>query len=147
MQPQPFKETNTILSTSTFYVNQQQPSQHGLDNDQNQLPVRLPCGERQGASTPHNSGAETVPASVAIINGALATPSRRLSADSSSKGRSPVDRIAEYENAMLQSFPKKDQGPKFRVVQMSHKRSNGSSAIAGFPNGQWRVLLNRLRPG
>lgn len=135
MQPEPFKDTTTILSTSIIQANQQQPSQHGLRNDENQLPILRPCGGRQGASTPRNSRAETLPTNVAISNGALATPTRRVSPEVSSKGRSPVDRIAEYENAMLQSVRKKDQGPKFKLVPISQKRSIGGSAIAGFPNG------------
>lgn len=136
MQPEPFNQSNTILSTSIFQANQQQPSQHGLDNDANQLPSPLPCGERQGPSTPRIVGAETAPAAVAVINAAWGTPSRRLSADLPLNGRSPVDRIAEYESAMLQTIPRKDQGPRFRVVQMNPKRSNSSSAITGFANGQ-----------
>ena len=136
MQPEAFKETNTILSTSIFQENQQQPSHHGLDDDEYQLPSLLSSGEWQGVSAPRSSGAEAALAKVAVLNGALATPSRRLSTDSSSKGRSPVDRIAEYESAMSQPATKKDQGPKFKVVQMNQKPSNGNSAIAGFPNGQ-----------
>ena len=60
-----------------------------------------------------------------------------LKPESSSRTRSSVDRIAEYENALNASPKKGLEGPRFRVVERKNTRPHGESlSIASFPNGR-----------
>ncbi|MCJ1304574.1 hypothetical protein MMC08_007387 [Hypocenomyce scalaris] len=147
MQSEPFEVSSTVPSTNIFQVNQEQPAQYGLDNDESQVSGRHVHGGQHDSVSRYNATVgEAAPANAVIINGTLATPSGRLSADFPSKACSPVDRIAEYESALLHSVSKKEHGPGFKVVQKSQRRSNGSSAIAGFPNELLTHILSHLSP-
>lgn len=58
----------------------------------------------------------------------------------------PVNRIAEYENALSPTPPRKHEGPVFEVVKKSRKAGDKSSPVAKLPNEILTHALSHLPP-
>ncbi len=128
---------STEASTPVLSEIQTAHLQHGLRDD-HEPGTRLPPfeGERVDLRCVVN---ETDAPTTSSTNSdkTTETPLRRLKTETSLRTRSPVARIAEYQNALKLSPKKGNEGPRFRVVEKKHSRSRDESlSIAAFPNGR-----------
>lgn len=136
MLPEPTK-VSTEASPQVYSELKTTDLQHGLHNDEQSGTRLLPFEE--GRVDPRCIVNET-DAFARISTDpdqTIETAPRRLKTESSSGTRPPVDRIAEYENALNASPKKSNEGPRFKVVEKKHTRSGDESlSIAAFPNGR-----------
>lgn len=58
---------------------------------------------------------------------------------------SPVDRIAEHENASSYLPKKRGQGPAFAVIQRGRNVTTGQVVLADFPNGTACTISHECR--
>ena len=61
---------------------------------------------------------------------------------------SPKNRITEYENALVQTPKKRNQGPVFEVIKSARKPDDKTCSIAKLPNGEsCRLSLEDMQCG
>lgn len=136
MLPEPTEVSKEVSSQVTSEI-QSTHLQHGLRDDHEPGTRLLPLEEER--DDPRCVVNETDPSAKPStnFNRTIETPVRRLNPESSLRTRSPVDRIAEYENA-LNASPKKDnEGPRFKVVEKKNTKPRDESlSISAFPNGR-----------
>ncbi|KAH7043170.1 hypothetical protein B0J12DRAFT_701939 [Macrophomina phaseolina] len=115
-------------------------SQHGPESSNRLLPLR--SGNMAAA---HDDAANAA-------GEALSDTSARgeLDADDSARLKKPspppVNRIAEYESALLASPQRKPEGPVFEVVKKNRKAGDRSSPVAKLPNEILTHALSHLPP-
>ena len=136
MQPAP-TEISTKTPTSTDHLDTSNTTQHGF------VPDHLRSAEPAEPShkSPGSSAGPTSTSSAADShNGDDATSqvhSRGLNLDDSSEHlpKASVQRISEYEKALLpRSPPRQAEGPDFRIIKKKGKRLGGPQ-LNQFPNG------------
>ena len=136
MLPEPTEVSIKASSQVTTELQTAHP-QHGRRNDHEPGSRLLPFeGERDNPRclVSETDASATSPTD---LERPIETPLRRLKSDSSSGTRSPVDRIAEYENALNVSPKKGNEGPRFKVVEKKNtKLRDETLSIAAFPNGR-----------
>ncbi|KAL1593288.1 hypothetical protein SLS60_010896 [Paraconiothyrium brasiliense] len=139
MQPEPSHASQNTLSSELF-PEHPTTSQHGLQDRDRQLSL-----------LPHYNGEPGEPASPGT---AAEHASRESSRDRDSDATtglkpaspSPKNRITDYENALVQTPRKRNQGPAFEVIKSIRKPDDKTCSIAKLPNEVLTHALSHLSP-
>ncbi|KAF2467600.1 uncharacterized protein BDR25DRAFT_291502 [Lindgomyces ingoldianus] len=141
MQSEPSNAFKTATPPNATADNHPTTSQHGIrDDDQSaSLPPhekepRVPWADIFGRNT---GSASLSPERVAEGN-----ESTRLSLASPS----PRNRIAVYENALVESLRKRSNGPSFEVIKKNRNPDDKNSPISHLPNEILTHALSHLTP-
>lgn len=135
MQPEPTSAFQNTLSAEVAPESPATTPQHGLqDHDQQLSLLSRPSGEQREPAPPGANRPDASRESSRDRDGGAAA---RLSPSSPA----PRDRVTEYENALVQTPKKRNQGPIFEVIKSARKPDDKSCPIAKLPNGESGVYL------
>ena len=130
MQPEPSQASQNTLSTEVAPEYPATTSQHGLQDRGKQLSLLSHYNGDPGEPAPADAAGEH----------ASRESSRDRDSDAATRlnpaSPSPKDRITEYENALVQTPRKRNQGPAFEVIKSTRKPDDKSCPIAKLPNGE-----------
>ncbi|KAF2690552.1 hypothetical protein K458DRAFT_483866 [Lentithecium fluviatile CBS 122367] len=141
MQPEPSKASPKQSSPQIAPVTSNTSSQHGLRDDDQQASPLL---------RHHEEPSESVPGSGARRDSTRSRSRDHGDADGAAglnpTSPSPRNRIADYENALLQSAKKRNEGPAFEVIKSARKPDDRTCSIAKLPNEVLTHTLSHLSP-
>ncbi|ORY16724.1 hypothetical protein BCR34DRAFT_475917 [Clohesyomyces aquaticus] len=141
MQPEPSNVLKKVTSQESSPDNHPTYSQHGIRDDQPASP--LPHDEGSGVlPQPGVLGRDSGSTSPSPERVAPGNETARLSPTSPS----PRNKVAEYENALIESARKRSDGPIFEVIKKNRNPDDKSSPISRLPNEILTHALSHLSP-
>ena len=140
MQSRPIDLSQEQLHCST-QQNSNRPTQHGFSHNHDRVPRYLPDGDTSRNSASFTFAAGVPPSPSSSGGSSAGSPSWRLSNEVARQISPPVDRIAQYEERLIISPRRTNDGPEFRLVPKSKKSGHDTCTILDFPNGKLTISV------